>query len=233
MNRFILAAFFLLWANSATAQDNALTGEAQLQVKKLYVCHYFYEAGSKSSNAGLREKSSQLSNAFLLRATAIAVGSGGQANAQLLASNARSEYASFLSTMTSLNAEAQSSRLQEFDADCSKALQTKIEYDRGDRSLQIATRLYFCADVHRILSERTESEERPQLAALSKVMHEKATAVASKNGLRPIDETLAADGRKQASDWAVNFDLSANERAKNALLTKVKRLCTVESNRIQ
>jgi hypothetical protein len=225
MNKFLLGVLLFGLQLSAAAQSNGVADPSTSRIRQLYVCNYFYDAGSRSADKALREKSSQLAGQFLLKATSSAIDRGNEALANSLAAEARAEFARFIENTRSMSSSEQTVRLAAFDADCSSLLNAKIESAKKDRSPERATRLYFCANVYSGLGNDPDFVERDQYLALSKDMLVRAESVASANGQRAIDPILQQDGKAQADAWSAR--LSPIEKTK--LLSKIKRLCTAAS----
>ena len=206
--------------------------EAEAAVRQLYVCHDFYESGTRSTDKALQDQSAQLSMQSAFKATVTAVDMGDPTLSSRLADEANVEYVHWLATLRALTEDERGKRLEEFQAHCINLMDRPIPHEASDRSPQQASTLYFCADANHMLAERALADERDRRAAHSTELRAKADAVASRNGQRAIDPALAHDGQARADAWVANLDAVASDSRKAALLKKFELICTRAANRL-
>jgi len=229
----VVAALALAAAGSLAAAQDALPPpqpEAEAAVRQLYVCHFFYEAGTRSTDKALSDKSARLSMQAAFKATTLAVDMGSVGMATRLSSQGQDDYRRWLGATSALGQEQRGDRLQEFQAHCVSLMDSAIAHDSVDRGPREASRLYFCAAADRLLAERAQGDERDRLTALAGELHAKADAIASRKGQQAIDPALERGGQAEADAWANHLDAATPDGRKAKLLQKFELGCTRAAN---
>ncbi len=227
----MLAMSFAVAQNTIPPLPAPAQPEVEAAVRQLYVCHDFYESGTRSTDKALRDLSEQLSMRSGMKAIVVAVDMGDSALSERLTGEANVEYARWIATSRTLTEDERGKRLEEFQAHCIKLMDNPIPHEAADRGPQLASTLYFCADANRVLAERSQDDERDRRAARSTELLAKADAVASRSGQRAIDPALAHSGQTRADAWVANLDAASSDSDKAAHLKKLDRICTQAANR--
>ena len=222
MKTLSIFATLTMLAFNAQATDDI----ASIQIKQLYSCYHFYEVGTRSTDQALSTKSTDLSNQFLLKATALAVDSGGEENANKLSLEAQSELRLFLARLQTVSGENRNRVLGDFNTSCSTNLNARVEYKKRIEPTKVE-RLFSCAHFYKSTEQSSDPDEREKLAQLSDEFSSKAKALAFEMDGGQSESDLLTQGETKSAAFLAGLNDSTNESTKEARLRKFKRLCAI------
>lgn len=119
----ILAVFLILIGSVASLFAASIEDGDTVRTKKLYSCYFFFNAAAESGGKSKDEKMAQVAERFLMKATIMAVKSGGIDRQRKLTREAATEYQEFSSKLSETRTE-RDDQITRFLDSCKEALQT-------------------------------------------------------------------------------------------------------------